>query len=78
MTLIKKSKSEAREWRHDSDKTQTNKLEWWMILKISLKAKAGVSETLVKRKLRLHSLYFPQNCLHWLSPAGIQRFAFYF
>ena len=27
--------SEAGEWRHDSDKTQTNKLEWWMILKIS-------------------------------------------
>ena len=26
--------SEAREWRHDSDKTQTNKLEWRMILKI--------------------------------------------
>ena len=27
--------SEARGWRHDSGKTQTNKLEWWMILKIS-------------------------------------------
>ena len=25
--------SEVREWRHDSDKTQTNKLEWQMILK---------------------------------------------
>ena len=22
--------SEAREWRHDSDKTQTNKLKWWI------------------------------------------------
>ena len=32
-----------------------------MILKISLKAKPGVPKTLVKRKLRLHSLYFPQN-----------------
>ena len=45
------------------DRTQTNKLEWWMILKISLRAKVGVSETLVKRKLRLHSLYFPQKTL---------------
>ena len=43
--------------------TRTNKLEWWMILKISLRAKAGVPKTLVKRKLRLHSLYFPQNML---------------
>ena len=32
-----------------------------MILKISLRAKAGVPKTLVKRKFRLHSLYFPQN-----------------
>ena len=62
--------SEALEWRHDSDKTQTNKLEWWMILKISLKAKAGVSETLVKRKLRLHSLYFPQNSLTLTESSG--------
>ena len=51
--------SEALEWRHDSDKTQTNKLEWWIILKISLRAKAGVPKTLVKRKLRQYSLYFP-------------------
>ena len=44
--------------------TQTNKLEWWMILKISLRAKAGVPKTLVKRKLRQHSLCFPaQNTL---------------
>ena len=43
--------------------TRTNKLERWMILKISLRAKAGVPKTLVKRKLRLHSLYFPQNTL---------------
>ena len=41
--------SEAREWRHDSDKIQANKLEWWMILKISLSAKAGVPKTLVKQ-----------------------------
>ena len=34
-----------------------------MILKISLRAKAGVPKTLVKRKFRLHSLYFPQNTL---------------
>ena len=32
-----------------------------MILKISLRAKAGVPKTLVKQKLCLHSLYFPQN-----------------
>ena len=57
------SNSEAREWRHDSDKTQTNKLEWWTILKISLRPKAIVPKTLVKRKLHLHSLYFPQNAL---------------
>ena len=57
------SKSEVREWRHDSDKTHTSKLEWWMILKISLKAKAGFPKTLVKQNLSLHSLYFPQNTL---------------
>ena len=34
-----------------------------MILKISLMAKAGVPKTLVKQKLRLHSLYFPRNTL---------------
>ena len=34
-----------------------------MILKISLRAKAGVPKTLVKQKLPLHSLYFPQNTL---------------
>ena len=43
--------------------TQTNKLEWRMILKISLRAKAGVPKTLVKQKLRLHSRYFPPNTL---------------
>ena len=62
--------SEAHEWRHDSGKTQTSKLEWWMILKISLRAKAGVSETLVKRKPRLHSLYFPQNLLTLTESSG--------
>ena len=45
--------------RQDSDKRS----EWWMILKISLRAKVGVPETLVKRKFRLHSLYFPQHTL---------------
>ena len=49
--------SEAR----DSDKTPTNKLQLRMTLKIYLKAKAGVPKTLLKRKLLLHSLYFPQN-----------------
>ena len=34
-----------------------------MILKISFRAKAGVPKTLVKQKLRLRSLYFPQNTL---------------
>ena len=34
-----------------------------MILEISLRTKAGVPKTLVKRKLRLHSLYFRQNTL---------------
>ena len=34
-----------------------------MILKISLRAKTGVPKSLVKQKLRLHSLYFPQNTL---------------
>ena len=43
--------------------TQTNKLEWRMILKISLRTKAGVPKTLVKQKLRPHSLFFPQNTL---------------
>ena len=35
------------------DKTQTNKLEWWMILKIFEDFFKGVSETLVRRKLDL-------------------------
>ena len=43
--------------------TQTNKLEWLTILKISFRTKAGVPKTLVKQKPRLHSLYFPQNTL---------------
>ena len=34
-----------------------------MILKFSLSAKAGVPTTLLKHRLRLHSLYFPQNTL---------------
>ena len=34
-----------------------------MILKISLRAKAVVPKTLVKQKLRLDFLYFPQNTL---------------
>ena len=55
--------SVAHKWRHDSDKTQTNKLEWWMILKISLRAKGGVPKTLLEPKLRLNFLYFPQNTL---------------
>ena len=32
-------------------------------MKISSMAKAGVPKTLVKQKLRLHSLYFPENTL---------------
>ena len=55
--------SEARELRHDIDNNQTNKLEWWMILKISLRAKAGIPKTLVKQKFPLHSMYFPQTTL---------------
>ena len=62
--------SEAREWRHDSDKTLTNKLESWMILKISLRAKVGVPKTLVKRKFRQHSLYFPHNTLMLTESCG--------
>ena len=50
--------------------TQTNKLEWWMVLKISLRVKAGVPKTLVKQKLRLHSLYFPQNSLMLTESCG--------
>ena len=41
-----------------------------MILKISLRAKAGVPKTLVKRKLRLHFLYFPQNALMLTESRG--------
>ena len=41
-----------------------------MILKISLRAKAGVSKTLVKRKRRLHSLHFPQNTLMLTKSRG--------
>ena len=50
--------------------TQTNKLEWWVISEISLRVKAGVSKTLVKRKLRLHFLYFPQNTLFLTKSSG--------
>ena len=50
--------------------TQTNKLEWRMILKISLRTKAGVPKTLVKQKLRLNSLYFPQNTLMLTESRG--------
>ena len=50
--------------------TQTNKLEWWMILKISLRVKAGFPKTLVKEKLRLHSLYFPHNTLMLTESRG--------
>ena len=41
-----------------------------MILKISFRAKAGVPKTLVKQKLRLHSLYFPQNTLMLTESCG--------
>ena len=41
-----------------------------MILKISLRAKTGVPKTLVKRKLRVHSLYFPQNTLMLTESRG--------
>ena len=41
-----------------------------MILKISLRAKAGVPKTLVKQKLRLHSLYFHQNTLMLTESRG--------
>ena len=68
--LVLDFNSEAREWRHDSDKTRTNKLEWLVISEISLRAKAVVSKTLVKRKLRLHFLYFPQNTLLWTESSG--------
>ena len=50
--------------------TQTNKLALRMILKISLRAKAGVPKTLVKQKLRLHYLYFPQNTLMLTESRG--------
>ena len=38
-----------------------------MILKISLRAKASVPKTFLKRKVRLYSLYFPQKTLCSLS-----------
>ena len=41
-----------------------------MILKISLRVKAGVLKTLVKRKLRLHSLYFSHNTLMLTESRG--------
>ena len=53
--------SEARELRHDIDNNQTNKLEWWMILKISLRAKAGIPKTLVKQKISLTFHVFPSD-----------------
>ena len=41
-----------------------------MILKISSRVKAGVPKTLVKRKLRLHSVFFPQNTLMLTESRG--------
>ena len=41
-----------------------------MILKISIRAKAGIPKTLVKQKLRLNSLYFPQNTLMLTESRG--------
>ena len=41
-----------------------------MILKISLRTKARVPEILEKRKLRPHSLYFPQNTLTLTESRG--------
>ena len=41
-----------------------------MILKISLRAKAGVAKTLVKQKRRLNFLYFPQNTLMLTESCG--------
>ena len=41
-----------------------------MILKISLRTKAGVLKTLLKRNLRLHSLYFSQNTVMLAEPRG--------
>ena len=41
-----------------------------MILKISLRAKAGVPKTLLKRKFRLHSLHFLQNTLMLTESRG--------
>ena len=41
-----------------------------MILKNFLRAKAGVPKTLVKRRLRLHSLYFRQNSLTLTESSG--------
>ena len=61
--VVQSLNSVAHKWRHDSDKTQTNKLEWWMILKISSRAKGGVPKTLLEQKHRLNFLYFPQNTL---------------
>ena len=78
MSFVMFWNNKAREWRHDSGKTQANKLEWWMILKISLRAKVGVPKPLVKRKLRLHSLYFLQNTLMLRVSRINQWFAFYF
>ena len=41
-----------------------------MILKISLRAKAGVPKTLVKQNLRQHSLYLVQNTLMFTESRG--------
>ena len=41
-----------------------------MILKISLRARAGVPKKLVKRRLPLHSLYLPQNTVMLTESRG--------
>ena len=68
--------NKAREWRHDSDKTQANKLEWWMILKISLRAKVGVPKPLVKRESWVES--FAEKSVICILFLDFARFAILF
>ena len=62
--------SEAREWCHDSDKTQTNKLQWWTILKISLREKPVFLKHLWKKNFAYIPCISLRKRFCWPSLAG--------
>ena len=71
--------SKARKWRHESDKTQTNKPEWETIfLKHFLKQPVFLKHIFEPRNLpRFPLVLLDRAGVEWAS-SGISSFAFYF